>query len=184
MASRTHEVETLLALRAVGSLDAADETRLNDVLTRHPELDDDGFDRAAAALTLALVPDATEIPASLEQRLTRAAEEWTASTHNAPAGTTPFRARRESGSHRGAALAGWLAAAAALILAALAWLPLRARGHDALPGPPRLRVLWQGCARRLARRSGRADPGGSGLAASRSARSRIGRSGCRRHTCG
>lgn len=124
MASARHEVETLLALRAVGDLDATEETRLEAMLARHPDLDDDGFERAAAALTLALVPAAPEIPPSLEARLASAAEQWAAAPQEAPAGTTAFRARQPERGTRTASLTGWLAAAAALVVAALAWWPL------------------------------------------------------------
>ena len=68
--------EDLLADRALfGRLDAAQAVELARLLERRPHLDDGSFERAAAALTLALADVAHELPLDLRHRLERTLDE-------------------------------------------------------------------------------------------------------------
>src|SRR4051812_3330701 len=63
-------LHALLADRALQGVDAAEEAGINCLLQHYPELDAESFDRAAAALTLALSADDTKtVPPALMDRL-------------------------------------------------------------------------------------------------------------------
>jgi hypothetical protein len=118
----------LLALRAVEGLDAPLEAEVIDF--EDPEI----FDEAAAVLAIRLAAaDTQPLPASLQSRLDRAAEEFlrgSAGSEARPAPTRPALSLTEAPPVRPAAavrgpgvigLIGWLAAAACLAFAAIVW---------------------------------------------------------------
>lgn len=120
----------LLADRATQGL-SAQETAELDALLLTAGARDDGLDLAAAALHLALDPVAERAPASLRDRLLAMARSQTA---QASVGSATWSRPMAGDAGGGAVLArvspgrsmaglGWLAAAACLALAALAWLP-------------------------------------------------------------
>ncbi len=115
--------EELLAFRAVEGL-ADEETReLSGLLAENPQLDDGGFERAAAACHLALLGPEEAMPDHVRQRLERAAAEF----RNELPGKVLTMPRRDTAapipSAPRAAWAGWLAAAACLLLAVVGWWP-------------------------------------------------------------
>ena len=61
--------EELLALRAAGGLDEAEAGELGTLLAELPELDDGGFETAAAACHLALLGPDEPLPDALRRRL-------------------------------------------------------------------------------------------------------------------
>lgn len=63
--------EELLAFRAVGGLDEAEARELERLLAEMPELDDGGFETAAAACHLALLGPEEPMPDELRRRLER-----------------------------------------------------------------------------------------------------------------
>jgi len=63
--------EELLILRAVEGLTEAEDRELSRLLIEVPELDDGGFDTAAAACHLALLGPEEPMPAALRRKLER-----------------------------------------------------------------------------------------------------------------
>ena len=63
--------EELLAFRAVDGLADVENDELAGLLAAMPELDDGGFERAAAACHLALLGPEEPLPEALRQRLKR-----------------------------------------------------------------------------------------------------------------
>lgn len=118
----------LLALRAVEGLDAPEEAEVIDF--EDPEI----FDEAAAVLAIGLAAaDTQPLPASLQSRLDRAAEDFVRGSTMSPtrlAPTQPAVSLTEAprvqpvASGRGPGvlgLVGWLAAAACLAFATIVW---------------------------------------------------------------
>ena len=109
--------EELLASDATQGLGRDERAELDRLLTDHRDLGDGGYERAAAALHLALLGPEEPLPETTRQRLRRAAAGFAA-------GETPAPAAREPAAARPAVAWGpWLAAAAALILALAGWWP-------------------------------------------------------------
>jgi hypothetical protein len=65
--------EELLAFRAVEGLADTEDRELSTLLSDIPELDDDGFELAAAACHLALIGPEEPLPEELRRRLERQA---------------------------------------------------------------------------------------------------------------
>ncbi len=119
-------LHALLADRALQGADAAEEAGINCLLQHYPELDAESFDRAAAALDLALSGTSDEpIPAALMNRL----EEQAAAFGIAPLSPDPERivepvpsptaTPKASASAGILAWTGWLVAAVVLLFAVL-----------------------------------------------------------------
>lgn len=136
-------VEQLLAERATEGLDADRAAELDRLLAAHPEWADDTFDLAAAAIDQALSGPPEAMPGELRDRLVATAAGFSATRSSSggesrpgsphtravsrpapidPGPTDPAERARRRGP-RLATWGGWLAAAAALVLAALAWWP-------------------------------------------------------------
>ena len=117
----------LLIDRATVGLPPAQETELASLLERFPELDDDSFELAAAAIDLAHTIPNQPMPAALRQRVADQAARHFATTHREPQpeNVTPFPAERAVPRARADASRwlGWLAAAACLALVFTVWRP-------------------------------------------------------------
>ncbi len=112
----------LLASRATEGLSASDSQRLESLLEESPQVDAEGFDRAAAAVHLALLGPEMPVPEALKWKLAAASRELVASRHQVEADAAPRRpADRPTPGRPGAF--GWWAAAAALVLALAGWWP-------------------------------------------------------------
>lgn len=129
--SRERTLE-LLADRALVGLDGVDAMELDRLFIDFPELDDDSMDRSAAALCAALLePEPQVMPEELQGRVRETSKRWLAARRTSPrAVVIAPHARRvvEGGAARQSRQwrlgpLGWLAAAAALVVAALAWWP-------------------------------------------------------------
>lgn len=143
----------LLTDRALFGLDDSAAAELRSLLQQHPEVDDWALDRAAASLFAGLQGMAQEAPpASVRATLERAAADWTGGTRRddlEPIRIEGARGRVGSTGQGGARLA-WVAAAAGLLLAMIAWWPRVAqRGESAqdlvsaLAGRPDVvRLAW------------------------------------------
>lgn len=124
--------QELLADRATGDLAPADRVELDRLLSEEPSLaGDEGFERAAAALAVGLVSSSTEaMPAEVRSRVLARMRE-VASSPLQLSGTGPSRAQSAGilprpevrTLPRWMPYAGWIAAAAAVALAAVAWWP-------------------------------------------------------------
>jgi hypothetical protein len=113
----------LLATRAIEGLSPAEQDELNDLTANYPDLDPDEFDRVAASLAvsgLRLEP----MPAALRARIEADAEAFFGRAGAAPpeAVVTRFPARPRPAAATTTAWGGWLAAAAALVIAVTGWL--------------------------------------------------------------
>lgn len=111
----------LLALHSTQGLSSAESRRADELLKRFPDVELDMFDRAAAAVHLALLGPERPLPAHLRPELIAAGQAY-------------FADRLEGRSDRADRSAaqsnlGWWVAAAALVLAISGWWPR-------LQGPP------------------------------------------------
>lgn len=115
-------LDELLADRAVQSLSPDEAQELDTLLATAQGVDVDEFDRAAVAVDLASGGTRFEkMPAELRQRVLNSAAEHVSKHRSAtaPRATGPTRAPRADLVR----WSGWLAAAAAVILAIVAWMP-------------------------------------------------------------
>lgn len=122
MAARLPQDERLcdlLTARATEGLDPAEQQELTELTTHYPEFDPDELDRTAASLALAGLR-IDPLPAALRARIEADAQAWLGRPPEAPraAVVTPLPARPRPATAWG----GWLAAAAALVLAITGWL--------------------------------------------------------------
>ncbi|NGX15947.1 anti-sigma factor [Wenzhouxiangella sp. XN24] len=129
-----HRLFELMAIRAVEGLPPADEAEFAEHAAAHPEIDTEAFERTAAAL--ALVGVAVEpMPAGVRDRIEADAAAWFAErtatadrTPDLPApGTVVAMPAR---SPRSTAWGGWVAAAAALVVAVVGWLQVEQLADD------------------------------------------------------
>jgi len=119
-----NDLAEMLAGRALGDLSEREAAELDRLSIAHG--DSDEFDLLAARLDLALAGDAPAepVPASLSAALEDAAERFLDERSSEPA---PVAGRVEpAGSSGVIASLGWIAAAACLLLAALAWFQVPA----------------------------------------------------------
>lgn len=113
----------LLATRAVEGLGAEEQRELAEFERRYPGLDDEALDRAAAAVALAGLR-VEPLPAALRGRLEADAESWLRGGAETPvaapqaAEVVTLRPRPAAATAWG----GWLAAAAAVVMAVVGWL--------------------------------------------------------------
>ena len=124
--SDRRRLEELLAERATQGLAPAEERELQALLAASPEIDVDGFDVAAAALSQATLDELEPMPRHLRRAvLDRASEELgTPVAASVPAADfEAARSRRRAAPERATPWAPWLTAAAALVLAVAGWWP-------------------------------------------------------------
>lgn len=167
---RRERLEELLVTRAVEGLHAGETSELEALLREFPEVDPSAYDEAAAGYWLATGDSADELPADVAQRLESHLTALAAGDDDGvvamgsrrPAAATADRGEdgaRSSGSPRRPASGnwGWLAAAAALVLAVAGWWPQAtdevtqeqptslAEARDRLleEAPDAVRVEWQ-----------------------------------------
>ena len=111
-------LEELLALRAIEGLDEAEQEELTQFTTSHPGFDPDEIDRVAAALALSGLR-IEPMPAEVRARVEADAAAWFGARDAGPAAeVVELRPRPPAATAWG----GWLAAAAALVLAVVGWL--------------------------------------------------------------
>lgn len=127
----------LLADRAVEPLTRKEEAELDALLRSTPDVDTDGFDLAAAAADLAMFGIGTEpMPEALRVRVSELGREWCAPRGAVQRSALPSGKRRERMNF--ALWTGWLAAAAAIVLAFAGWWT---REQPVLPPADGLRLL-------------------------------------------
>lgn len=110
-------VEELLATRAIEGLDVADEAELDRLLAATDDIDPDRFDEAAAWFLVGSAREALPMPDEVAARVVDRCEREHAGEVVIPIHDQP----RPAGNR--ARAAGWLAAAAALVLAVTGWWP-------------------------------------------------------------
>src|SRR6056297_239612 len=129
-----HRLFELMAMRAVEGLAPTEEAELAGHAAAHPEIDAESYERSAAALSLVGLR-VEPMPASARSRVEADAAAWLAergaAAETAP-GLPPSAAVVElpARSSRSSAWGGWLAAAAALVLAVVGWLQVDELADD------------------------------------------------------
>jgi len=126
----------LLADRATQGLDEAEARELDRLLAENPDVDPASFDFACAAAYLAMNgPEVEEMPASLREKVARAARQrigaqpvGVASGDGVAPERVPLRLPAPVRPSRGPVYAGWVVGAAGLALAAAGWWPWGGRG--------------------------------------------------------
>ena len=113
-------VEELLAFRAVEGLAETEDRELQGLLAETPQLDDGGFEKAAAAIHLAMLGPEETMPAEVRDRLEREAAVFQGKVLPMPGRETVTPAPPVAPSR---SWGGWLAAAACLLLALVGWWP-------------------------------------------------------------
>ncbi|HEX2838616.1 MAG TPA: anti-sigma factor [Phycisphaerales bacterium] len=116
--SQFERLQDLLADRALDALDASDFPELDAALPGH-NARESSLDVAAglAATAMLTTRDMDGVPAALEQRLLLSGKAWCESVNAETPAPIPFRGGP------GLRALPWLAAAAGIILAIIAWLP-------------------------------------------------------------
>jgi len=115
-----HErLDDLLVTRAVEGLDPADDAELERLLAATRDADPDVYDEAAAWFLVGSVTEHEPIPAEVAQRVVDRIEHGPPGAESASVVPLRSHGRRRSLP----ASAGWLAAAAALVLALVGWWP-------------------------------------------------------------
>lgn len=111
-------LQELLAIQAVEGLDEEEREELTQFTTRYPDVDPDELERVAAALALSGL-QLEPMPRELRARVEADAASWFGAQDPRPtAEVVEFRARPPAATAWG----GWLAAAAAVVLAVVGWL--------------------------------------------------------------
>lgn len=113
-------IDELLAQRATEGLSAAEVVELDQLLRHYPSFDSESLERAAAAVAVARLDRVEPLPPGLRRRI-----EADAMAALPP----PLRPRAGKAVVPRASVWPWLAAAAALVLAAIGWWP----GSGGLP---------------------------------------------------
>lgn len=127
----------LLADRALEGLDAAQQAELSRLLREHGLAEDATFEMAAASLLQAGGAEAEEpVPESLKRRLEESGRRWCAEALRREKGAAPIRIERS----RRVNVLPWLAAAAGIALAVVAWWPRIQMGAGS-PSGRRARLL-------------------------------------------
>ncbi|MFW5969449.1 MAG: anti-sigma factor domain-containing protein [Halofilum sp. (in: g-proteobacteria)] len=165
--SQRERLEELLADRAVDGLDPAETAELEVLLARLGHEDPEGYDLAAAFAQVAAAPPAEPMPAAVASRARRtlatgapAPREDAGRAEQSAAHVRPPYARPYPPRRRG--VTGWIAAAAALVLAVVGWWPrpdgcgpeelTAARDTLLAEAPDAVRIEWSNTGHRRAQR--------------------------------
>ncbi len=131
--------DELLAFRAVEGLARAEEQELSALLAEAPQLDDGGFETAAAACHLALLGPEEPLPENVRRRLERAAAIFRGTVLPMPGRHSTATPAQQAPPAAQRAWGGWLAAAACLLLALVGWWP-RLAAPPAVTETPQIAV--------------------------------------------
>lgn len=127
MTTAAERAQELLIDRVTEGLDPRTERRLDGLLWECPDLDPESFELAAAAIELAYTSAKEPLPAALRDRVARQAADFyrqeQAVPEAGPAGVVAFPSRQEETASNRSRWLGWLAAAAAMVLAVVGWWP-------------------------------------------------------------
>lgn len=115
--SEYERIEELLVTRAIEGLEPTDDAELERLLAASEDADPDLFDEAAAWFLIGSAPESRPLPDALAQRIVERIESRPDGTPDSS--VVPLQSRRRPTVQN----AGWLAAAAALILAIAGWWP-------------------------------------------------------------
>jgi len=80
-AGARQRLDELLLARATEGLSSAEARELTALLTAEPDVDASGYERAAAAVCLAVLGRRNTMPSGLRERLERHAQEFVAKAH-------------------------------------------------------------------------------------------------------
>lgn len=140
--SAEERIDELLLDRATEGLASETEAELERLLAEHPDLDDDGYELAAAAVELAAAePGGEAMPEALRSRLEsegrRFVEDRPGRVARFPTPSSQTTSEPADAPRRSTSRTGWWAAAACLALAAIGWwLALQPSGPtSAVPDP-------------------------------------------------
>ena len=117
MTGAREQLYELLALSSTEGVNSAEARRVEELTQRHPDVDAEEFERAAAALHLAMLGDERRMPSALEAKVIEAGERFVGGTD------TELAARPRSARVAQLRASGWWAAAAVLALAVIGWWP-------------------------------------------------------------
>jgi len=131
---RIERLQELLADRALVGLTSREELELARLQVETGTPDDESYELAVAALELGLAGELEPPPAALRVQLAAAARDFAALAARGPVPTGPRTAAPRAPA-RGLVLSGWLAAAAASLVALFAWT-----ARDRSPDPARERA--------------------------------------------
>lgn len=129
-------VQELLVDRATEGLDPERERELENLLPHCPDLDPESFELAAAAIELAYITAEEPLPETLRERLADQARDFyeqQPAPEAGPAKVVSFPSRTEAqppAPRDSTRWLGWMAAAAALVLAVAGWWPSAEQGRD------------------------------------------------------
>lgn len=163
----------LLATRAVEGLSAPETTELESLLRQHPQVDPSSFDLTAAAMMFepGSAPKPVALPAALADRIAQAAVTELAELSRAAAGNDrpaapsrgsfPIAEARPSSQSR--LILPWLAAAAALALAAVSWWPRLFPAHVPTAAEQRQALIAQAPDAKTLPWAPQADPTAKGM---------------------
>lgn len=134
MDSSLERLEDLLIRRSLEGIDETAARELRRLIAKHPQIDVEAFDRAAAAISVARVPVVAEMPARLYASIEAAGIAMVA--QNCADTNRRTETRRSSGALESASKPGrrranpalprfalWVVAAASLVAAIIAWWP-------------------------------------------------------------
>ncbi len=126
MSNALDRLDELLVVRTVEALSEAENSELSKLLTAHPEIDPDAYDRTGAAIHAAYV-ELEPMPAHLHDRISRSAAEL----FDLQPDELAARRRKRSTRSRVTPYLPWLATAAAMVLVLITWWPNTAPQIDA-----------------------------------------------------
>jgi hypothetical protein len=113
----------LLTQRATEAPAETEQSELDELLRGRPDVDADAFDRAAAAVHLAVLPRGEFLPAALRKTLEDDAARYFNSDPDVASDANVVQLGRPAPTARTAHYWPWLATAAALLLAITGWWP-------------------------------------------------------------
>ncbi len=126
MSEPREELYELLALRSTEGWSRSESQQATELMARYPEVEAEDFERAAAALHLAMIGPTEPLQRELEGKLIAAGRRFVAESD-------PGRQRSPRGRAGSLKASGWWAAAAVLALAVIGWWPQMKQARRATP---------------------------------------------------